>query len=265
VVGGCGRSGTTLMRVMLDSHPNICCGPESNLLLPRSIRPRVLEEKFDISAADAARCLDASRSQAEFIDAFFAGYCRMTGKERWAEKTPDNVRQLPFLFRHFPKARFVHMLRDGRDVVCSLRTHPSHKIVNGVKVKLDTLQPLDTCITRWLETVQLGLAMRDDPRTIEVRYEDLVDDPEGTLRSLLDFLEEPWDAAVLDYHREKSGSRDEMKNPLHPGIHKPVSSRSRGRWKKDMTAADADRFKERAGELLIELGYAENNDWHPDT
>ncbi|MBN1269700.1 MAG: sulfotransferase [Kiritimatiellae bacterium] len=264
VIGGCGRSGTTLLRVILDSHPNICCGIESNLFLPRSIRPSVLERKFDMPAADVARLLDASGSQAEFIDRFFAAYCRQTGKPRWAEKTPDNVRVVDWIFDRFPEARFIHMLRDGRDAVCSLRTHPSHDIINGQRVALNTRQPLDYCIDRWVATVSMGLAYRDDPRCFEIKYEDITSDGETALKKLFQFLEEPWDPVVLDFHKQRNGSRDERKNPLHPGIHQPISRLSTGRWRKEMTKGDADEFKSRAGHLLVHLGYVVDNNWQPD-
>jgi hypothetical protein len=264
VIGGCGRSGTTLLRVMLDSHPRICCGVESKLFLPRSIKPRVLERKFDLSAADIGRLLDESRSQAEFIDRFFAAYCRHAGKPRWAEKTPDNVRVIDYVLAHFPRARFVHVLRDGRDTVCSLRTHPSHLVVGGRRVPLRTRKPLDQCIDRWVTTVTMGLAHRGDPRYHEVRYEDLAASPDATLRTLLGRLDEPWDPAVLEFHARRDGSREELRNPLHPGIHRPVSPRSVGRWRSELTRGEADRFKSRAGDLLLRLGYAADDRWQPD-
>jgi len=131
VVGGCARSGTTLMRVMLDTHPNIYCGPESSLFTPIRIktrrRIRELSWKFDVSARDIERLLGASRCLSEFIEKFFNHLTSVHGKSRWGEKTPTNVLHLDYIFRHFPRAKFIHMIRDGRDVACSLRHFPKRK------------------------------------------------------------------------------------------------------------------------------------------
>ena len=261
IIGGCGRSGTTLLRVILDSHPGFCCGTESNLFLPRSIRPAVLAEAFDLPEAKIGGLLDWSKSLAQFIEKFFALYAQKCRKPRWCEKTPDNIRQLPWIFDHFPTARFIHVIRDGRDVVCSLRTHPRYEIVNGQRVERNTLNPLDACIDRWLETVPLGLKWRDDIRVHEILYEDLVEEPEPTLRRLFEFLEEPWDPRVLEFHLQQTGSRDAARNPQHPEIVQPLSSASIGRWKRDLTRDEIEHFKKRAGNLLIQLGYVDTMGW----
>ena len=261
IVGGCGRSGTTLLRVILDTHSHLCCGMESNLVLPRSIKPKVMEFKYEIPATDVARMLDTCDSQAEFIDQFFAAYCAKCNKQRWAEKTPNNVLHMDYIFKHFPEARFTHMIRDGRDTVCSLRTHPSRKVIDGKVIELNTRNPIEDCIARWVTTVNAGLRYRGDPRYYELRYEDLIRDDETTLKGLFAFVGEPWEPSILDYHRNRDGSRDATKNALHPGIHKPITKTSEGRWRKDLSKEEMDVFKKSAGELLIKLGYAENNDW----
>src|SRR5688572_25806338 len=100
IVGGCGRSGTTLMRVILDTHPSICCGPESHLFLPHLPAPAKLAQRFGLSQTDVATLLATSATQAEFIDRFFARYAEVRQKPRWAEKTPRNVLHLDYLFEH---------------------------------------------------------------------------------------------------------------------------------------------------------------------
>src|SRR5688572_21024001 len=143
LVGGCGRSGTTLMRVILDTHPRICCGPESRLFQPRVPSPPKLARRFDLPEAAVGELFAKSGSQAELIDRFFALYSESRHKPRWAEKPPRNVLYLDYIFEHFPNARFVHMIRDGRDTICSLRTHPRHKVVDGKIVKLNTWHPIE--------------------------------------------------------------------------------------------------------------------------
>jgi hypothetical protein len=261
IVGGCGRSGTTLMRVILDTHPSICCGPESHLFPPQRPTARSLAKRFGMDEAVIDRLLRESRSQAEFIDVFFGRYAAAQNKRRWAEKTPRNVLELDFIFEHFPHARFIHMIRDGRDTVCSLRTHPRHKVVNGELVKLNTWHPLEQCIARWVTDVRAGLKFRNDPRYLEVRYEDLVARPRPTLERAFAFLEEPFDERVLQYHEVQGQSRDVVNFPQNPEATGAMYTRAVARWQKDMSLEDVELFRRQAGALLIETGYVPDDSW----
>jgi hypothetical protein len=267
IVGGCGRSGTTLMRVILDSHPRICCGPESNLLLPARVdddRVVVLAERFDLEPEAIRAMLRASSSQAEFVDRFFARYCEQNGKQRWAEKTPRNVYALDFVFEHFPKAAFVHVLRDGRDTACSLRTHPKHAVQDGALVELGTWRPIDECARRWVADVRKALSYRDRLGSVLVRYEDLVTRPEPTLRSLFESLDEAWDSRVLAFDSVSAASREASKFPQNPEAVQPIYQSAVGRWRRDMSREDSEIFKRIAGPLLVELGYADDDSWSPE-
>jgi protein-tyrosine sulfotransferase len=261
IIGGCGRSGTTLMRVILDTHPNICCGPESHLFLPHRPNIRTAARRFGLPDADVEALFHRSRSQAAFVDEFFRAYAARQHKPRWAEKTPRNVLQLDFIFEHFPDARFIHMLRDGRDTVCSLRTHPRHRVVNGELVKLNTWHPLEQCISRWVTDVRAGLRYRQDPRYMEVRYEDLVSDPRATLERVFAFIGEPFDARVLDYHEVRGQSRDVTNFPQNPEATRAMYKGAVSRWAKDLSADDVLLFKRMAGSLLVETGYAVDDAW----
>src|SRR5215831_2523771 len=166
VVGGCGSSGTTLLRRMLDRHPAVCCGPESTVFLERVSGPEELASRLGFRADQIEGWQCASRSQAEFIDRFQSASLARSGKRVWADKTPENVRRFAFVRRHFPKARLIHMIRDGRDVACSLRSQ------GWMKVRHWT--PSDAaarCAAYWVERVSAGRASRSDPGYIEIRYE----------------------------------------------------------------------------------------------
>jgi len=121
VVGGCGSSGTTLLRQMLDRHPAICCGPESTLFLDRTACDAELAARYGFAEAQVRRWRSDSLGKVEFIERFQAACLARSGKMVWAEKTPENVRQFQAIARRFSRARLVHMIRDPRDVVCSLR------------------------------------------------------------------------------------------------------------------------------------------------
>src|SRR5262249_10368280 len=111
IVGGCARTGTTLLRVSLDSHPNIACRPASSLLMGR-FRPDNLADRFGMPIDEIYRLKRGAADHVQFADRFLGRYAAGRGKHRWAEKTPHNIRHLPWLLRHFPAARFIHMIRD---------------------------------------------------------------------------------------------------------------------------------------------------------
>ena len=261
IIGGCPRSGTTLMRVILDTHPQICCGPESALFKPLWPALRKLPARFGIPDRTVDSLFRYSRSQAWFVDEFFRLYCRLQDKPRWAEKTPANILHLDFILEHFPNARVIHVLRDGRDAVCSMRTHPRHKVVNGTLVKLNTRHPFRPCVERWHNDVREGLRFRGDSRYTEVRYEDLVNDPRPTLERLFEFLGEPFDERVLDFHAVGGRSRDFTNFPQNPEATRPLSTKSVSRWRSEFSADEMATFKEIAGALLIDLRYADDNNW----
>ena len=261
IIGGCGRSGTTLMRVILDSHSQIACGPESNVfpspnkLNAGSPGAEKLAKKFDLSSTDMRTLLKSSSTRAEFAERFFDAYRKQAGKPLWADKTPRNIQVMPYILEHFPKARFVHVVRDGRDVACSLRTHPRHRVIDGQIVKLDTWNPIEDCVGRWVKDVGDGLAYRGDPRYYELKYEDLVTSTEDTLQGLFTFLQLPWESAVMSFHEVQSASRDPVKFAQNPEATKPLQSSSIGRWRKDLSQDDLAYVMREAGALLAKLDY----------
>lgn len=267
VIGGCGRSGTTLMRVILDTHSHICCGPESHLITQRSMLAnrtefiRKLSVKFDVPVENILEIAGRCSTHAEFIELFFDHYCSMTGKTVWAEKTPRNVLHIEYIFRHFPKAKFIHMIRDARDTVCSLRTHPRYRLVDGQPVKTNINHPISRCVDRWVTSVSAGIAFRKDPRYIEVKYEDLILSLVPTLKHLMTFLELPWEDAILDFHEVRGGSRDSKRFIQNDEATKPMYKSAVGRWRSDHSAEEVAYVKKKTGKLLEKLGYLERDPW----
>ena len=254
IVGGCQRSGTTLLRVMLDSHPNIACGPETSLLTG-GYRPEKLARRFDITPEAIAMLRQSAKDHAHFIEEFFSLYAATRRKPRWAEKTPQNVRHIDYIFAHFPNAKFIHVIRDGRDVVCSVRTHPRFRIVNGEKVPTNIRRPLAPCIDNWLRDTAAGMKSRGRPNYYEVHYEQLVESPEPTLRRLCEFIGEPWDGRMLDYHREPGPSREPTHFITNEAATRPLSRQALHRWRVDLSEDEQRLFYHEAGQRLTEFGY----------
>jgi len=261
VLGGCGRSGTTVLRMMLDSHRRICCGPESSLFRRRAVDTRWLADRFGLDPAEVRVLFDAAASRPAFIEAFAALCMRKAGKARWAEKTPRNISRIAEIFRCFPGARFVHVLRDGRDVACSLRTHPRHKVVDGKLVPTGFRKPIAGCARRWVRDIESSRRWWGDPRFLTVRYEDLVLDPRPVLERVMALVGEEWDEAMLAHAAADSPFRDATRFAQNPEALAAVNTSSLGRWQRDLDERDRRTFKRIAGPLLVELGYAKDDGW----
>jgi hypothetical protein len=261
VLGGCGRSGTTLLRMILDSHPAICCGPESNVFRRSALDPDELAAKFDLEPGQVRAIHASAGSRPAFIEAFAALCMERAGKRRWAEKTPRNIRRLDVIFRHFPQARFVHMLRDGRDVACSLRTHPRHRVVKGELVPLNTWKPIAGCARRWRNDIERSRPYWSDPRFLTLRYEELVREPRPVLERLMAFVGEAWNDRLLEHAGTGSPFRNVTTFAQNPEALEPVNTKAISRWERDLDAKDRRIFKRIAGKLLIELCYADDDNW----
>lgn len=257
IIGGCGRSGTTLLRAALNAHPRIAIGPETGVFSGnRDIG--ALARSTGLSPAVIADAYRGSSCLGKFAQRLCSEALNPEGKARWGEKSPSNVRNLEVMFRFFPRARFIHVIRDGRDVVASLRTHPRYRWEDGRRVETDIVNPWDACIDRWVRDTRAGLAWRADDRVKEVRYEELVASPREVLGELLEWLGEPWDEAVLDFHRTH---RETGSDRANPGVKQGIYRTARGRWTRDLPPEARLLFRPRAARLLVQLGYAPDAGW----
>ena len=255
VIGGCGNSGTTLLRATLNAHAEIASGPESTVFLQRVSSPRTIADRFNIPADVVERLLRDSRSQADFVERF-ARYClQQRRKTIWADKTPENVGRLDFIFRHFPRAKFVHVVRDGRDVACSLRTQPWMKLPASSR---QTATGLLHCARYWAERIDAAMRYRDDPRYIEIRYEDFIRRPEPTLRRLLAFLDVPWDDRLLDRDYVNASMVSEEGSPPSSASG-PLFVGSIGRWRSELTSDAVALITPHVTPTLVKLGYIDDH------
>jgi len=276
---GATRSGTTLLRLMLDSHPQMAIPSETHFIPDlikayrlESASPERLAEAitshrrwgdFHLDAAELVKRLQAIDpiNPGDAIRAFFHLYAEREGKQRWGDKTPGYVREMHRIESVLPEARFVHLIRDGRDValsVMSMNWGPS---------------TVPEAAFRWKKRV---LRAREQvPRIghyIEVKYEDLVTDTEPTLRRVCEFVDLPYDEAMLRYHERAEERLQEKARDLDRGPDKepqPAAARMKshelateppdpervGRWRTEMSPEDRAVFEELAGDLLADLGY----------
>ena len=249
---GAPRSGTTLLRLMLDSHPCISCGPETIFFTDmRSIFDRAWSH---LELYGFPREYWRER-MAEFLDAPLRAYAGKRGKPRWAEKTPQYTLHVGFLAEVFPDAQFIHILRDGRDVVAS---HLARWGFRSAWCSVDV----------WRSSINHARRFGVEAlpaRYLEVRYEDLVRSPKPTMRTLLEFLGEPWDDAVLRYETashdiQPTYAEHTRQRREESGAQAAVYESRIGAWRRELGWILRLRLRWRAGALLKSLGYTESPD-----
>lgn len=259
-MGGCGRSGTTLLRELLNRHPKIFCGPETSMFgIP--FWPNNIAKMWNMDETAIKNSASKAKNIVEYADKFYRNHSHTVGKIRAADKTPNNVRVIGKVLTWFPQSLFIHVIRDGRDVVCSLRNHPKEIIVNGKIVPNHINRPISECATRWLADTSSGLAYRSHPRYFEVRYEDLVTKPEATLEALCEFIGEDFCKEMLDPGASKADNMHAGRLVNNQNSKDKISTRSIGRWREGLSYKEKADFIDIAGELLISLNYAEDHLW----
>jgi protein-tyrosine sulfotransferase len=252
VMGGAPRSGTTVLRRLFDRHPQVCCGAETKIFVPAAFNLAWLAQSYAIPLPELRAMRAAAPSQAAFIDAFAVRVCAESGKSRWAEKTPQNIRNLDWILARFPQASVIHVIRDGRDVVCSMRQHPDWRWVAGRWQKMLAPRTIDWYARRWLDDTAAGLSWRGDPRYVEVRYEDLVADPPAVLRAICDGIGVTADPGWLARVAQRADGAGQTERPDYEGA---LSGASVGRWREDLTAAERREVERLCRPRLRELGY----------
>jgi len=282
-----------MLRLMLDTHPELAIPPETHFI-PRVVE--LCEEAEDpvplaleaIVAADRWRSFgldpDALRTQAltlrcrslsDVLRLFYDMYAANRGKARWGDKTPWYVLKMPIIAALLDEAHFLHLVRDGRDVALSV-----------IPLWFGPTSVAEAA-TWWVDRVRRGRRDGAHLPYLEVRYEQLVDQPEAELRRICGFIGLDFDAQMLSFDKRvrteptsiaphlvnlplaaalaaEPGEPDEPETRVSPiemqarlvrRLSGPPDAASVGRWRTEMTAEELRSFDTIAGTLLDELGY----------
>jgi len=251
---GVPRSGTTLLRAILDSHPAIACGPETPWLgahQPSSVM--ALQQFLSENPLGYCRSFGMPRAvvtQAarQFVMTLMDEYARSKGKRRWAEKTPDNLMHLEFLREMFPHAAFIHLVRDALDTAISTSIISPHRcgisdwherfLLIGPECKLEN--NLFNALLRWNHWNRRVDEVLAGHRLLRVSYERLVCEPRDVLQSVFDFIEEPFDASVLDYARFKHDLPDWEWGSADVKRFDGITKERTGRAEKELSAVERE-------------------------
>lgn len=283
VIVGCPRSGTSLLAVMLDSHPEIAVPPETSFVgavarlhgdsadVRRAFFETVTTDRIAVSNwSDFGLDKEALWRRLEAIEpftvsaglrAFYAMYAEGEGKRRCGEKTPGYVFVMPEIAALLPETCFIHMIRDPGDTALSWR-----------KTWFAPSQDFRVLGEEWKKHVEAGRrASTLVRRYVEVRFEDLVLRGEESLKRICESIALPYDSRMLDY-RARGAARiarlkgrqhargpmieREQRTSIHLNLTREPDADRLGVWRREMSADDRRALEGAAGPLVQELGYA---------
>ena len=264
---GAQRSGTTLLRLLLNSHSRVAIPEEGDFFIPlmRKYRSNL---KKEVDGKDLLRFIDYIQNNPQFklwllnaevffdeikkrkrvyladlMSGLYEHYAKTQRKDMWGDKTPSFFRMIPVLSELFPDARFIHIIRDGRDLFLSWR-------------KIDrTKSNISLVALEWIYKIKkarMALNELDSDRSMEIRYEDFVTDLEKKLIKICSFLSLEYEPTMLDYWQKSDRYIGEHHSKL---IFRPVSASSINKWKKELSQKELGKFETIAGSVLASNGY----------
>jgi hypothetical protein len=264
------RSGTTLLRLMLNAHPQIAVPHDSAELWPTYARLAATKYGGLSTAGNVRRMIDdllaeprihawqtelpleallaepLPSSFPEVMQRFHLVYARAHGKVRWGDKNTGTLVDIDRLNAEFPRCRIIHLVRDGRDCALSHQDY-IYGYENVLRVALEWREQVTLCH-------KMG-AMLSHERFYELRYEDLLSDPTGVLTRLCGFLAVSFSPLMLEYHRHVEDHVPQDRRSLWPLLDHPPAVSNAFKWKSAMSSGDRGIFERTAGELLRTFGY----------
>ena len=278
---GSGRSGTTMLRLMLNEHPRIRIPRETNFI-PELIKQFPLNselseddkylalnliskhQKWESWATTPQRLEETILSLKQpflhqLIDAIYHSCSNPENKPRWGDKTILNTLKVELLHQIFPNAKFIHIIRDARDVCASFHkaylldpNNPSWKI-NG--------QYISNATFHWCKHVNAAIEAGkklDSNLYLEIKYEDIVLKTEETLKHICKFIEEEYDSKMLSFYKNGAIKEMAVDQPHHEQYHtktrRPPRPSDTYRWRREMNWIDIALVEAFAGKTMDRVG-----------
>jgi hypothetical protein len=261
---GVSRSGTTLLRRMLDRHSQLAI-PDESFFIPQladrhrgnldpdtfadDLRRLPTLREWGVPVEQMRARLRPGMSLGEAVGSVYETYAAMHGKPRWGDKTPMYMQHLGLLEGLCPTALYVHLIRDGRDAAVSFLAMPKGVAARSWALPYSAVD--FACLWRRDVRAARDLGRRvGAPRYLEVCYETLVAEPERELRRIGSFGGLGFEQAMLDPAREidleAKPHQQSLRRPVRPGLRD---------WRRELSPEQERAFEGVAGDLLRELGY----------
>jgi hypothetical protein len=267
---GCPRSGTTLLQLLINSHPKIAIPPESHIFVRFSkifenygdlnnkanlkLFVQDLLKDYHIRDWDLGVSVDdfcdqlKEKSLRNVIALLLELYAQKDLKIRWGDKTPQHMLHVREIKKIFPEAKFIHLIRDGRDVaVSSSRIFVGPPSIYGIAHEW----------RKYIEIFDKFKKILNHNEYLEVRYEDLVRNPEAELKKIFIFLKEEPIAASKGQNLPNSTAKEYyIQTDAHMlSLNAPISDKKIGTYKKKFTTREIEIFETITKDSLTKLGY----------
>lgn len=278
---GTERSGSNLLRLILNTHSNITVPHPPHIMhFMGSLEGRYgdLNEQdnfyrlvadvlglidIHIYPWDVKLDIDQLISQAPSRDLFgvfvtvYNAYLKASNKKRWACKSTFMVEHADAIFRLFPHAKLLWLVRDPRDVAVS----SMHSVFNP-------FHPYHTA-RLWHEQQQKGLALANGPyaeNVLQLHYEYLIAQPEVTVKKICAFIDEPFESTMLAFAETPEAKLSGTLSESWKNTAKPIMSNNAGKYKKRLSSIQIKTVERAAGKTMVNLGYTpDNTDWQSHT
>ncbi|MGD1920473.1 MAG: sulfotransferase, partial [Pleurocapsa sp.] len=257
---GCDRSGTTLLRLMLNQSPVLYIPPETRFIKAlvankviygdfsqsyqrhffiRDLQTNKATSKtftfpvFDLTVAEAAAAIEqvAPTDFTGASQAIFQASATKRNKQRWGDKTPHQIQDITTLAQLFPTAQFVHIIRDGRDVAVSMR--------KAGWLKGNMLDIADYWQKQVRAGVNAGKSLENSQdRYYDITYEDILQSPEASLKALCVWLNLEYMPQMLQYYRDANANLPPEHNSLFELNQKPLEASRVYAWKQKFSQQD---------------------------
>jgi len=259
---GCPRSGTTLLQSLLAAHPLVTSFPETHFFVDL-VPSRAWARRLGLVSRRAGARLALIRAgigpdappvappRLPLMSQWAAAFVRlldettrMRGRAWWVEKTPGHIQRIPEITRYVPGARFIHLLRDGAEVVASL-----YEVTRLYPETWGGAWSIDRCVERWLTDVRTSSRYRRVAGHLLVTYQSLTGDPGSTLRQVCAAVGLPFDPAMLSGYRQSAGTVVLPSEPWKAGVREAIHPRDRAKFERLFTAAEREDILRRVADV----------------
>ena len=273
---GCARSGTTLLQRMLDNHPDLAVANDTHFILS-AIDKAMLDDGNDpiltaqivddtlsyyrfsrlgVNEAEVRAAAENARTYSRFVSNLYDVFGSLHGKPFAGEKTPSYCASIPKLSGLFPDAKFIHLMRDGRDVALSVLEWADRRDRKRGPAKLEFWEqdPLATTALWWSWTVRRAMEGADlvgPDLALTLNHHELVVDSEGSMRRVCDFLGLRYSDSMTRYFEGKE-NRDGRGSAKWRWLRPTPGLRD---WRTQMSLEDREVFSGLAGDVLEAAGY----------
>lgn len=262
---GAKRSGTTLLRLILNAHPDLCIPDESRVLTQfidfapyfNNLEDHTSSKKFLSFFLKHPNIQHWHIPTQQLIDNFneiglantlayvYLYLAQKSGKLRWGDKTPQNVYHIHKLMHTFPNAKMIHLIRDGRDVISSnLQAFPWTNVYYLAK--------------DWSQIIE-SMSQINSSQLTQIYYEDLISDPESTLQNLCSFLDLKYTHSMLDYHDSQDALKTKVDAKHHQNVTQKIKPQNKHVYKTRLSAKQIQIIESVCFQALTRHHYTPEN------